>query len=144
MSTRSVTKAFQTVRTNSTYSQLIQRFVTSLKNGTRPKKIGTNGLQKPLIIRKSESLTLTVCLLLTQSVASVEAPWPCSGFHRWGECSLIINAGEVEKLCWYLEKKIRTSLDFGGKKENENLDVKSCMVWFWVLNKNLVLTTLNG
>lgn len=88
------------MRTNSTYSQLIQRFVTCLKNGTRPKKIGTNGLQKPLIIRKSESLTLTVCLLLTQSVASVEAPWPCSGFHRWGECSLIINAGEVEKLCW--------------------------------------------
>lgn len=106
MSTRSVTKAFQTVRTNSTYSQLIQRFVTCLKNGTRPKKIGTNGLQKPLIIRKSESLTLTVCLLLTQSVASVEAPWPCSGFHRWRECSLIINAGEVEKLCWYLEKKL--------------------------------------
>lgn len=84
--------------------------------GQDPKKTGTNGLQKPLIVRKSESLTLTVCLLLTQSVASVEAPWPCSGFHRWGECSLIINAGEVEKLCWYLEKKIRTSLDFWGKK----------------------------
>lgn len=76
----------------------------------------TNGLQKPLI-RKSESLTLTVSLLLTQSVASVEAPWPCSGFHKWGECSLIINAGQVEKFVLKLEKKeIRTSLGFGGKK----------------------------
>lgn len=48
------------------------------------------------------------------------------------------------KVVLVLGKKIGTSLDFGGKKENENLDVKSCMVWFWVLNKNLVITTLNG
>lgn len=74
----------------------------------------------------------------------MEVLWFCLGFYRWGECLLIINVGEVEKLCWYLEKKIRISLDFGGKKENENLDVKSCMVWFWVLNKNFVLIIFNG
>lgn len=96
----------QTARRNSTYSH-DSKICYCLKNGTRPKKKffrSTNGLRKPLS-RKSESLTLTVSLLLTQSVASVEAPWPCSGFHKWGECSLIINAEQVEKLCWNLKKK---------------------------------------
>lgn len=48
------------------------------------------------------------------------------------------------KSCVGIWKKNQNKFRFGEKKENENLDVKSCMVWFWVLNINFVLIIFNG